>query len=93
LRPAEFWELTPREFSEALKGFQWRWRQAQELVLSAAILIVAPWTKDPPTVQQLLGEEDRSRFDAMMGDKSSRADALEQAIAKQQALKDNARAD
>jgi hypothetical protein len=79
--------MTPREFWEALKGYRWRWRQSQELVLSAAVLVLSPCVKDPPTVQELLGETSEQRFDSVLGDPMSKAEALEAALAKQKALR------
>ena len=78
--------MTPREFWEALKGWRWRWRQSQELVLSAAVLMVSAWVKDPPSVKELLGEAD-GQFDAVLGDPASKAEALDAALAKQKALR------
>ena len=79
--------MTPREFGEAVQGYRWRWRQSQELVLSAAILVMSPWVQDPPTLTELLGDVDESRFDSVLGDPQSKADALEAALTKQKALR------
>lgn len=79
--------MTPREFAEALQGWRWRWRQSQELVFSAAILVMSPWVQDPPTVAELLGDVDEAAFDRVLGDPQSKAEAFEAALTKQKALR------
>lgn len=85
--PWDWWDLTPREFQEQAVGYRWRWRQQQELILSAAILTVTPFTKQPPTVKELLGESDEQRFHAAMGDRQAMVESLDAALEKQQALR------
>lgn len=77
--------MTPREFGEAIQGYRWRWRQSQELVLSAAILVMSPWVQSPPTVAELLGDVDGDQFDSVLGDPQSKAEALEATLTKQKA--------
>lgn len=85
LAPGAFWQLTPREFLEQIQGWRWRYRQSQELVLSAALLIVAPWVEHVPTVQELLGEyTDDGAVDRLLGTQDPVAE-LEAAVQKQQA--------
>ena len=65
MRPAEFWDATPREVFDMNRGAAWRERRAWERTAWAAATIIAPHLGNrTPTIDRLLsflGPEDGTK--------------------------------
>lgn len=87
LRPSEFWDLTPREYSNMAEGFRRRneieWQRIAQL---ASWVMSAQMGKKAPTVDKLLGKDtkrkERTNKVVSIEEKRKTLDELEQILGK-----------
>ena len=54
MTPEAFWESTPREIADMVRGARWRERREWERVAWLASYVIAPYSKQPPTMAKML---------------------------------------